>query len=85
MKINLLQLIVMLSKYAFIGLFLQTLTFSLLLASETIAQENKSVRDVFIDVKVQDADILEIFQRIESETDFVFNYEKRDIKLLSSD
>ncbi len=79
MKINLLQLIVMLSKYAFIGLFLQSVTFSLLLASETIAQKNKSVRDVFIDVKLQDAYILEIFQSIESLTEYTFNYEKSDI------
>ncbi len=79
MKINLIQLIVMLSKYAFIGLFLQTMTFSLLLASETIAQENKSVREVFIDVKLKNADVFETFKRIESLTDFKFNYERKDI------
>ncbi len=79
MKINLLQQIVMLSKYAFIGLFLQTLTFSLLLGSEINAQENKSVREVFIKINLENANIFEIFQRIESKTDFVFNYEKKDI------
>jgi len=80
MKLKLLQLIVMLSKYAFIGLFLQFLTFSLLLASELNAQENKSVREVFIDISVQNADIFEMFHRIEAQTDFKFNYEKRDLK-----
>ena len=80
MKIKLLQLIVMLSKYAFVGLFLQALTFSLLLASEINAQENKSVREVFIDIQLQDADIFETFRTIESQTKFKFNYEKKDLK-----
>jgi len=80
MKIKLLQLIVMLSKYAFIGLFLQTLTFTLLLASETNAQENKSVKEVIIDLKVQNANIIETFHNIEAQTDFKFNYEKKDLK-----
>ena len=79
MKIKLLQLIIMLSKYAFIGLILQSIAFSMLLASETIAQENKSVHEVYIDIQVQNADIFETFQRIESSTDFIFNYEKRDL------
>ena len=80
MKIKLLQLIVMLSKYAFIGLFLQTMTFTLLLASETNAQENKSVKEVIIDLKVQDANIIETFHNIEAQTNFKFNYEKKDLK-----
>jgi TonB-linked SusC/RagA family outer membrane protein len=80
MKIKLLQLIVMLSKYAFIGLFLQTLTFTLLLASETIAQENKSVKEVIIDLDVQDVDVFEAFHNIEAQTNFKFNYEKKDLK-----
>jgi TonB-dependent starch-binding outer membrane protein SusC len=80
MKIKLLQLIVMLSKYAFVGLFLQALTFSLLLASEISAQENKSVREVYIDIQLQDADIFETFRIIESQTKFKFNYEKKDLK-----
>ena len=80
MKIKLLQLIVMLSKYAFIGLFLQALTFTMLMASETNAQENKSVKEVIIDLKIQDADIFETFQNIEAQTNFKFNYEKKDLK-----
>lgn len=80
MKIKLLQLIVMLSKYACIGLVVQSLTFTLLLASETNAQENKSVKEVFIDIQLQDADIFKTFQSIESQTNFKFNYEKKDLK-----
>lgn len=84
MKIKLLQLIVMLSKYAFIGLILQTLTFTLLLASETNAQENKSVKEVIIDLKVQNADIIETFHNIEAQTNFKFNYEKKDLKSIKN-
>ncbi|MCG8309269.1 MAG: TonB-dependent receptor [Cytophagales bacterium] len=82
MKIKLLQLIIMLSKYAFVGFVLQSLTFTLLLASETVAQENKSVREVYIDIRLHNADILETFRSIEAQTDFIFNYEKKDIKSL---
>lgn len=80
MKIKLLQLIVMLSKYAFIGLFLQSLTFSLLLAEEMNAQDHKSVREVYIDIQLQDADVFEAFSTIESQTKFKFNYERKDLK-----
>jgi TonB-linked SusC/RagA family outer membrane protein len=84
MKIKLLQLIVMLSKYAFIGLILQTLTFTLLLASETNAQENKSVKEVIIDLNVQNVDVIEAFQNIEAQTNFKFNYEKKDLKSIKN-
>ena len=84
MKIKLLQLIVMLSKYVFIGLFLQALTFTMLLASETKAQENKSVKEVIIDLKVQNVGIIETFQNIEAQTNFKFNYEKKDLKSIKN-
>lgn len=80
MKTKLLELIMMLSKYAFIGVVLQTLTFSLLLASETNAQKNQSVREVFIDIQLRNADVFEAFRHIESQTNFKFNYEKKDLK-----
>jgi TonB-linked SusC/RagA family outer membrane protein len=79
MKFNLIRKIIMISKYTLFGIFLQVICYSFLLAAETNAQQNKSVKEVAIDLKIESASIAEIFRYIESNTAFYFSYDRKDI------
>ena len=81
MKKTLLQQLLMASKYALIGVFLQTLLTGMLLASEIAAQETKSVREVYVTLKTNNHTVQEILGHIESETDYSFSYYKKEINL----
>ncbi len=81
MKKILLQQLIMTSKYAFVGVFLQTLLTGMLLASEIAAQEVKSVREVYVTLKTNNHTVFEILDYIESETDYSFSYYKNEIDL----
>ena len=79
MKFKLLRLVIMLSKYAFIGIILQCMFLSLLLASETVAQKTMSVREVYPNIELHNVNLYEAFKLIESNTNFRFNFEKKDL------
>ncbi|MEQ9441779.1 MAG: TonB-dependent receptor [Cyclobacteriaceae bacterium] len=81
MKKRLLQQLIMASKYVLLGIFMQTLLAGLLLASDTDAQEVKSVREVYILPKVSNSSVGEIMQIIESETEYSFSYYQGEINL----
>lgn len=81
MKKKLLQQLIMASKYVLLGVFMQTLWTGLLLASDTAAQEVKSVREVYVVQKVVNTSVGNIMQFIESETDYNFSYYKDEIDL----
>ncbi|MEK6481804.1 TonB-dependent receptor [Catalinimonas sp. 4WD22] len=81
MKKKLLQQLMMASKYALIGVFMQTLLTGMLLASEISAQEVKSVREVYVTLKTNNYSVQEILDYVESETDFSFSYYKNEIDL----
>jgi TonB-linked SusC/RagA family outer membrane protein len=67
-------------KFSCYGLVLQLFAISLLFASESIAQKQLSVKEVFITIDVADIPLAEAFRRIEQQTNFVFNYDLRHIE-----
>lgn len=76
---TILQKIIVVSKYALIGLLAQTIVFSVLFADNSRAQnkiKSISIDDVYIKVNIQGLGIEEIFSRIEQKTDFKFAYRK---------
>ncbi len=81
MKFKLLQLVKTVSKLAIYGILVQCFTYSLLLATEINAQKSQSIKEVFIDLKAEDASmsLLEIIKNIETVTNYRFAYDKRDI------
>ncbi len=80
MKIKLLRLIITMSKLATYGILLQTLFFSLLLAENSEAQKIERVYDVHLNLNLNDAKIIDVFQEIESKTDFHFSFDISDIE-----
>lgn len=81
MKKKLLRQLFMASKYVLLGVFMQTLWTGMLLASDTAAQDVKSVRDVYVMLKTENGSVREILQFIESETAYSFSYYQGDIDL----
>ena len=79
MKNNLLREILIMSKPLFNVIFLQVLFAGMLHAGAGVAQ-HKSLYEIDINLKVEDADIMAIFKEIEHETDFVFTYNDKFVK-----
>jgi TonB-linked SusC/RagA family outer membrane protein len=79
MKFKLLPSLILMSKLFFGSLFVQTVLFSTLFASDGNSQEMLNANKVFISLELKDASLLEVFQQIESSTDFTFSYEKKDL------
>lgn len=81
MKFKLLQLVKTVSKVAIYGILVQCVTYSMLLATEMKAQKSQSIKEVFIDLNIDNSAIslVDIFESIESKTDYRFAYDKRDI------
>jgi len=68
----------MVSKFTIYGILLQTITLTVLLASNSIAQ-NKSVKDVYIEVESNYSSIDDVFKSIEAQTNYRFAYSKDNI------
>ena len=79
MKKNALQLLRMLSKFALIGIFAQCLFFTFVLAGRSDAQQVQSVYDVEININRSNISIKELLHFIETRTNYVFAYDKKDI------
>ena len=79
MKFKLLDKLIMLSKYSLKGVLLQCLLLNAIWAADINAQEIKSVTEVNLSLKVQDASLSELFQEIEKSTDFYFSFSSEDI------
>ena len=77
MKNNLLREILIMSIPLFNVIFLQVLFAGMLHAGAGVAQ-HKSLYEIDINLKVEDADIMAIFKEIEHETDFVFTYNDKN-------
>ena len=67
------------SKPLFNVIFLQVLFAGMLHAGAGVAQ-HKSLYEIDINLKVEDADIMAIFKEIEHETDFVFTYNNKFVR-----
>ncbi len=79
MKNRLLDKIVMLSKYTLRGIILQCIVLNTLWAADLNAQTIKSIQEVYIDLKVKEMTVEELFRYIEAETDFSFSYSSEDL------
>lgn len=78
MKKSLLGIVIMLTKYTFLGITLQCFFISLLVASEGIAQKYKSSREVYINLDLQNIPLLQAFEEIEAATNYTFTYYEGD-------
>ncbi len=79
MKKNLLLIAKMLTLYTFVGIILQAMFLNLLLASNNIAQEIKSVKETLVSVSFDETNLVKTFRILESKTNFKFGYEKDDL------
>lgn len=78
MIFKLLHLIIMLSKYIFYGVLLQVFCLGMLMAHEGDAQQ-MSIKETKISLNLRNASLQQAFAAIESETDFRFSYERKDL------
>ncbi|MEN7549464.1 TonB-dependent receptor [Rapidithrix thailandica] len=81
MKNKLLRVIIMCSIYSMVGLVVQTMLLTVLLASPNYAQKGKSVKEIYLTLRLKNADLQTVIQEIEDQTDFYFSY---DLKHLDS-
>ena len=79
MKFKLLDKLIMLSKHSVKGIMLQCLLLNAIWAADINAQDVRSVTDVRIDLNVKNASLSELFQYIESNTNFYFSFSSEDI------
>ncbi|MEX2595186.1 MAG: SusC/RagA family TonB-linked outer membrane protein, partial [Anditalea sp.] len=77
-KNDLLRLLIMTGKYLCYGFMIQLFTFTVLFATDGVAQY-KSVKDVHITLNITNATLVEAIQAIESKTSFKFTYEEKDL------
>ncbi|MCC5929927.1 MAG: TonB-dependent receptor [Cyclobacteriaceae bacterium] len=80
MKNKVLRIITMLSYYSFIGILIQAVLLNVLLAGNNIAQDIKSVKEVYLSVDIQDKNLQEVFKLLESKTSYKFSYDQRDVR-----
>ena len=78
MKLKVLQQIMFISKYGLIGVFLQCIFFNMILASNTLAQ--KSIEEIYLNLKSGDKKVEEVFTEIERNTDFTFSYRRSIVR-----
>lgn len=84
MKKGVLKLFLMGITYSSIGIFSQLLFVGFLYASVVEAQEVRSVKDVVVEIEAKNESIVDVFQAIETSTDFIFVYDKEDKFLYST-
>ncbi|MGK7397334.1 MAG: SusC/RagA family TonB-linked outer membrane protein [Candidatus Cyclobacteriaceae bacterium M3_2C_046] len=74
-------LLLKIMKFSFYGIVLQCLFLSVILASSGNAQQKQqSVKEVYMAVSLSNASLFEVFQQIEAETNFIFNYDERKLR-----
>ena len=74
-----LQLLLKMTKYFALGMLVQVLLFTLVLASESNAQKSQSVKEVFVEIGFENVKLKEVFSRIEAKTEFRFTiYENEE-------
>ncbi len=79
MKIKLLRLLMVGTKFIIYGITLQCLFLSFMFAKDGLAQNIESVRKVQLEINLQNASLLETFRLIEKRTDFQFAFDKVDL------
>ncbi len=79
MKLFLPRVVILMSRYSAIGLLIVCVLNSTVLASEGNAQKYVSVYDTYIEVDMNDLALEEVFNKIESLTDYTFSYHRSDV------
>lgn len=80
MKNSLRKLLVIMCKFTYYGIILQTFFVGALLAHGGNAQQSQSVKKVFIDLETQKTGLIEVFQLIESNSGLKFFYDRKIIQ-----
>ncbi|MFT7035963.1 MAG: TonB-linked SusC/RagA family outer membrane protein [Cyclobacteriaceae bacterium] len=80
MKFKLIQVIIMLSKYALYGFFAQLFLFNIIVAENANGQKMISVKEVGINLNVENSTISKLFKEIENKTNFKFSMDKFELK-----
>ena len=78
MKTKLLEKIVTMGKYTLFGLVLQCFFYSTMLAETGRAQSK--LAETFISITKENYQLVELFKKVETETDFGFSYRYADVK-----
>ncbi len=78
MKNELLSLLIMTCKYLCYGFMIQVFTFTVLFATDSLAQY-ESVKEIHINLHIRNATLAEAIQAIEAKTSFKFTYEEKDL------
>src|SRR5690606_4126241 len=78
MKNPILKLLMRVANYVWIGIFWQCFLAGLCVANSAEGQLASSIREVAIEADYRNASLAEVFADIESQTDFVFTYDKDD-------
>ena len=73
------QILFKMSKRSLQALILNCLLLGTLYASNLNAQQIKSVKEVAIKLKIENADLVQVLQNIEYSTDYKFSYRREDI------
>jgi TonB-linked SusC/RagA family outer membrane protein len=85
MKLKFLKLLAAMTKLSFYGIILQLAFAGALIASDLNAQKIQSIREVYINLDLDNASLLETFRAIERQTNYKFGYENaiidNDIKV----
>lgn len=76
MKNKLLRLLIMLSKFVFYGITVQFICIGLLLASDGVSQSIKPISEINLNLRLENASIKTVFDKIESKTDYHFFYDE---------
>lgn len=80
MQYKFLRQIWMTTKYLSIGLVLQCLFYTMVTATESRAQEPKSIKEVSLSITFKDESLKNVFKRLQDATDYSFSYNYEDIK-----
>ncbi len=79
MKLFLLRVVILMTRYSALGLFLICILNSTMLASEGNAQKYVSVYDTYIEAEMNGMAFEEVFDKIKSLTDYTFSYNSSDV------
>ncbi|WP_020530356.1 TonB-dependent receptor [Flexithrix dorotheae] len=79
MKLKLLRQILVMSKFALFGIFIQALFCGLLVAKEGKAQKAESIEKIFLSLDLDNVRLIDAFSKIEKATDLNFAYYKTTI------
>ncbi len=79
MNFKYLQALIMLTKFSIYGIIVQSMFLGTLIASSSNAQSARSVNEVFIDMQISDATLVDAFSQIEKVTNYKFSFDKNDL------